>query len=85
MPANAQPDRRLSERTPKKLTRPLIGWFQGITRNPPGEWAELELCRWLNHNLGTTIKPWEMGGVPDLWLSFIITGLNLEAQLRERN
>jgi len=40
------------------------------------------LCRWLNRNLGTTIKPWEMEQLPSVWLDLIMTGLNLEASVK---
>jgi hypothetical protein len=42
------------------------------------------LARTLNRVLGTTtITPWELAQLPDVYIELIVEGLNLQAELAE--
>lgn len=42
------------------------------------------MARLLNRILGvTTITPWELGGIPDVWIALVVEGVNLKAELAE--
>ena len=60
-----------------------MGYFRGTTRNPPAEWADVQLARGLNRYLGTQIAPWELGAVPEIWVDIVVEGVALERELGE--
>ncbi len=63
----------------------MTGYLQGISRNPPQEWADITLCQHLNAILGTTtITPWTLGEVPEHWIELIVKGTNLYHRMREQ-
>jgi hypothetical protein len=47
----------------------------------PAEWGEIALTRYLNDVLGTNLAPWELDGVPDLFLELIVVGARVEASV----
>jgi len=55
----------------------------GCSRHVPGMWAEIEQARFLNHYLGTNIRPWELGQIPDLYIDVLNEGVALRNELAE--
>ena len=55
----------------------------GISRQPPEEWTDVELARYLNRYLGTNLGPWDVAGVPDVYIAMIVQGANLKAEIKE--
>jgi len=55
----------------------------GISRNPPREWADIELVRYLNNYLGTNLSPWDLAFVPDIYIAMIVRAANLKAKIKE--
>jgi len=57
----------------------------GRSRQPPREWADIELARHLNAVLGTThITPWGLGQIPEHWIDLIVRGVRLQQRLAEQ-
>lgn len=55
----------------------------GRSRNPPDEWADVQLCAFLNQALGVTvITPWNIGQIPEHWIDMIVSAKQLEAEIR---
>lgn len=65
------------------MRRRLVGFFRGTSRNPPEFWVDIQLTRAINGILGTNIKPWELGSIPDWWLDAFVSSQNLQASMAE--
>jgi len=57
----------------------------GRSRHVPGMWEDIELARFLNGYLGTDIRPWEVGSVPELYLDALEEGIALRDALAAAN
>lgn len=76
-------DRRVQTGRAKKLRRRLTSFYMGVGRTVPGFWSDIELARYLNRYLGTHLAPWELGGVPELYIEALLEGLALRDELAE--
>ena len=43
----------------------------------------IETTRYLNQYLGTHLAPWELEGVPALWIEIVFAGADVRASLAE--
>jgi len=57
--------------------------LQGISRRPPEEFELIELSRFLNRYLGTTMAPWEWGQVSEWWITQILIQEETARELAE--
>jgi hypothetical protein len=60
-----------------------MGYLMGISRSPPEEWADVVLARTLNRVLGTNLGPWDLAGIPDVYIELILEGVRLQGELAE--
>lgn len=42
----------------------------------------MELARYLNRALGTTLGPWDLDGIPEVTIAIIVEGLTLRDEMQ---